>query len=117
MSAPRGLHDLGGGSINNDGRFVDGTGTSAGEVRPYDELYQQSAVHFLRTYDGDKPFLLIVCLVNPRLYPKPESTHSFAGLIDVLPTLATVGGVPEAKDYLSFIDYNVKTMLRAVQGG
>jgi zinc/manganese transport system substrate-binding protein len=27
-----------------------------------------------------------------------------------------VGGVPEAKDYLSFIDYNVKTMLRAVQG-
>jgi len=28
-----------------------------------------------------------------------------------------VGGVPEAKDYVSFIDYNVKTMLRAVQGG
>ena len=26
-----------------------------------------------------------------------------------------VGGVPEAKDYLSFIDYTVKTMLRAVQ--
>jgi arylsulfatase A-like enzyme len=65
MSAPQGLHDLGGGSINNDGRFVDGTGTSAGEVRPYDELYRQSAVHFLRSYDGDKPFLLIVCLVNP----------------------------------------------------
>lgn len=28
-----------------------------------------------------------------------------------------VGGVPEAKDYVSFIDYNVKTMLKAVQGG
>ncbi len=27
-----------------------------------------------------------------------------------------VGGVPEAKDYLSFIDYNVRTMLKAVQG-
>jgi len=27
-----------------------------------------------------------------------------------------VGGVPEAKDYISFIDYNVRTMLRAVQG-
>src|SRR5882724_1161404 len=28
-----------------------------------------------------------------------------------------VGGVPEAKDYISFIDYNVRTMLRAAQGG
>ena len=28
-----------------------------------------------------------------------------------------VGGVPEAKDYISFIDYNLKTMLKAVQGG
>ena len=28
-----------------------------------------------------------------------------------------VGGVPEAKDYISFIDYNVRTMLRAVQAG
>jgi zinc/manganese transport system substrate-binding protein len=27
-----------------------------------------------------------------------------------------VGGVPEAKDYLSFIDYNVRMMLKAVQG-
>jgi zinc/manganese transport system substrate-binding protein len=29
---------------------------------------------------------------------------------------AMVGGVPEAKDYISFIDYNVRTMLRAAQG-
>jgi len=27
-----------------------------------------------------------------------------------------VGGVPEAKDYISFIDYNLHTMLKAVQG-
>jgi zinc/manganese transport system substrate-binding protein len=27
-----------------------------------------------------------------------------------------VGGVPEAKDYISFIDYNVRTMLKAVEG-
>jgi len=27
-----------------------------------------------------------------------------------------VGGVPEAKDYISFVDYNLHTMLRAVQG-
>jgi ABC-type Zn uptake system ZnuABC Zn-binding protein ZnuA len=30
---------------------------------------------------------------------------------------AMVGGVPEAKDYISFIDYNVRTMVRAVTGG
>jgi zinc/manganese transport system substrate-binding protein len=28
---------------------------------------------------------------------------------------AMVGGVPEAKDYISFIDYNLRTMLKAVQ--
>jgi len=32
-----------------------------------------------------------------------------------LPTMA--GGMPETKDYISFIDYNLHTMLRAVQGG
>ena len=30
---------------------------------------------------------------------------------------AMVGGVPEARDYVSFIDYNVRTMLKGVQGG
>jgi choline-sulfatase len=65
MSDPQSLSDLGGGAINNDGRFVDGSGTAAGQVRPYDELHRQSAVHFLNTYDGDKPFCLIVALVNP----------------------------------------------------
>jgi ABC-type Zn uptake system ZnuABC Zn-binding protein ZnuA len=30
---------------------------------------------------------------------------------------AMVGGVPEAKDYISFIDYNLHTMLKAVKGG
>jgi len=29
---------------------------------------------------------------------------------------AMVGGVPEAKDYISFVDYNLHTMLKAVQG-
>jgi ABC-type Zn uptake system ZnuABC Zn-binding protein ZnuA len=37
--------------------------------------------------------------------------HTGATLVE-LP--AMVGGVPEAKDYLSFIDYNVRTMLKAV---
>ena len=30
---------------------------------------------------------------------------------------AMVSGVPEARDYVSFIDYNVRTMLKVVQGG
>lgn len=65
MSAPQSLSDVGGGAVNNDGRIVDGSGTAAGEARPHDELYRQSAVHFLNTYDGDKLFCLIVALVNP----------------------------------------------------
>jgi arylsulfatase A-like enzyme len=65
MSDPQSLSDLGGGAINNDGRFVDGSGTAAGTAGSYDELFRQSAVHFLNTYDGDKPFCLIVALVNP----------------------------------------------------
>ena len=27
------------------------------------------------------------------------------------------GGVPEAKNYISFIDYNVRTLVKAVTGG
>jgi arylsulfatase A-like enzyme len=65
MSDPMSLGDLGGGAINNDGRFVDGRGTAAGRPGSYDEFHRQSAVHFLNTYDGDKPFCLIVALVNP----------------------------------------------------
>jgi ABC-type Zn uptake system ZnuABC Zn-binding protein ZnuA len=30
---------------------------------------------------------------------------------------AMVGAVPEARDYISFVDYNVRTMLRVVAGG
>lgn len=65
MSDPQSLHDLGGGAINNDGRYVDGSGTAAGHAAAFDELHRQSAVHFLNSYDGDKPFCLIVALVNP----------------------------------------------------
>lgn len=65
MSDPMSLSDLGGGSVNNDGRYVDGSGTSAGRPGSHDELHRQSAVHFLNTYDGEKPFCLIVALVNP----------------------------------------------------
>ena len=36
---------------------------------------------------------------NPLLYPQPQTTDAFASLIDVLPTLATVGDVPEPQQY------------------
>jgi arylsulfatase A-like enzyme len=36
---------------------------------------------------------------NPRLYPRPQSTDSFASLVDVVPTLAAVAGVPEPQQY------------------
>jgi choline-sulfatase len=65
MSDPISLHDLGGGSINNDGRYVDGHGTAAGHPGDRDRMYRDSAINFINTYDGDKPFCLIVALVNP----------------------------------------------------
>lgn len=65
MSDPMGLSDCGGGDINNDGRFVDGTGTAGGEYMPEDEQFRQSAVNFLNSYESDKPFCLIVSLTNP----------------------------------------------------
>ena len=89
MSDPMSLSDLGGGAINNDGRFVDGSGTAAGRHVSYDELHGQSAVHFLNTYDGDKPFCLIVALVNPhdvQEYPG----RGFRGL-SLAPTFARGG--------------------------
>ncbi|MES1240921.1 MAG: sulfatase-like hydrolase/transferase [Acidobacteriota bacterium] len=60
------IENMGAGSTKNDQRFVDGRGQAAkyGEV-PYDILEPHSVVNFLRTYDSDKPFCLIVSLVNP----------------------------------------------------
>ena len=58
--------NMGGGSVNNDQRFLTGRGQAAkyGDV-PYEELAPHSAIHFLKTYDSEKPFCLVVSLVNP----------------------------------------------------
>lgn len=57
-------------------------------------------------------------VVRERHYPaalaETIAQRTGARLVE-LPVM--VGGVPEAKDYLSFIDYNIRTMLKAVQGG
>ena len=61
-------NDMGGGKMNNDGRFVDGIGTRDGEQqtpKQVEQSIERSAVQFLNEYDSDKPFCLIVSLVNP----------------------------------------------------
>ena len=51
MSDPMSLHDLGGGAINNDGRYVDGSGTMAGAPGDRDAV-----VHAAGTGPGrDRP--------------------------------------------------------------
>jgi zinc/manganese transport system substrate-binding protein len=60
----------------------------------------------------------IKVVVRERHYPaglaETVAQRTGAQLVE-LP--AMVGGVPEARDYVSFIDYNIRTMLKAVQGG
>ena len=73
--------NMGGGRINNDGRFVDGSGQAAkyGNSIPRDRLERESALHFLKTYDGEAPFCLIVSLVNPHdvlAFPGTASSSS-----------------------------------------
>ena len=50
------------------------------------------------------------CITLPA-WPQTVAQRTGAKLVE-LP--AMVGGVPEAQDYVSFIDYNVRTMLKAV---
>ena len=64
------LFNFGGGTINNDGRFVDGNGQSAwyGEAISKKERIETSTIEYLNTYKqkhGEKPFFLVVSLVNP----------------------------------------------------
>lgn len=59
------VREYGGGAINHDGRFVDGNGTAGPLAMSQDEMERNSVLHFLNSYDSDKPFCLIVSLVNP----------------------------------------------------
>ncbi len=84
------IANFGGGRINNDGRFVDGHGQAAryGLSIPRDRLEKESACHFLKTYDGEAPFCLIVSLVNP------HDVLSYPGTDGALVTLANGDTVP-----------------------
>jgi choline-sulfatase len=61
------VENMGGGTIRNDQRFIDGHGQAAkyGDDIPLARRKHDSALHFLETYDSEKPFCLIVSLVNP----------------------------------------------------
>jgi arylsulfatase A-like enzyme len=64
------VFNFGGGNINNDRRFIDGLGQSAryGYNIPEEERVKASALHYLNHYreqHGEKPFFLVVSLVNP----------------------------------------------------
>lgn len=60
------IANFGGGNTNNDGRFIDGHGQSAKYgYLPTEITERQSVLHYLRNYDSEKPFCLIVSLVNP----------------------------------------------------
>ena len=51
-------------------------------------------------YNAYRESLSIPLIVsNPRLYPQPTSTDSLAGLVDVLPTLATITDVAEPQRF------------------
>lgn len=60
------VENMGGGTIRNDQRFLTGHGQAAKykNVGP-EALEPHSVLHFLKTYDSEKPFCLIVSLVNP----------------------------------------------------
>lgn len=81
------LFNFGGGSINNDGRFVDGHGQSAWyeESIPLEQRIKASAVEFINHYKenhGDKPLFLVVSLVNPHdvlSYPGLTNTSATEG--------------------------------------
>jgi arylsulfatase A-like enzyme len=77
------IENMGAGTTKNDQRFVDGHGQAAkyGDI-PTEILEPASVVHFLRTYDSDKPFCLIVSLVNPHDVLAYPALYQSAGYQD-----------------------------------
>lgn len=77
------IENMGAGTTANDQRFIDGRGQAAkyGEV-PYEVLEPESVLHFLHTYDSDKPFCLIVSLVNPHDVLAYPALYQSAGYED-----------------------------------
>jgi zinc/manganese transport system substrate-binding protein len=62
----------------------------------------------------DKVDLVVRELHYPAALAETVAQSTGAKLVE-LPVMA--GGLPDTKDYISFVDHNVRTMLKAVQGG
>jgi arylsulfatase A-like enzyme len=51
-------------------------------------------------YNAYRETLSVPLIVsNPRLYPEAQTSDAFAGLIDIVPTLTTIAGVPEPQRF------------------
>ncbi|KAB2912821.1 MAG: sulfatase-like hydrolase/transferase [Bacteroidetes bacterium] len=80
------IANFGGGTVNNDGRFVSGNGEAAlYGPQPKEKLYEESILSFFEKYnpETDKPFCLIVSLVNPHdvlSYPGTNPAMKAQGL-------------------------------------
>src|SRR4029077_5500057 len=61
----------------------------------------------------DKVDLVVRELNYPANLAQTVASATGAKLVE-LPVMA--GGLPDTKDYISFVDYNVRTMVQAVQG-
>ena len=108
------IFNFGGGSFNNDGRFVDGDGQSAlyGEKLPGMTIEESNAERlktcteeFIKNYKDDKPLFLVVSLVNPHdvlSYPGNETMSSPYGIPREVP-LYKLGGYKDE----DFMDIHV----------
>jgi len=85
------VENMGGGSVRNDQRFIDGHGQAAkyGDDIPLEKREHDSVLHFLKTYDSDQPFCLIVSLVNPHDVLSYPGTA--AGSVDGTPLYQVAG--------------------------
>ena len=64
--------------------------------------------------DDDETGLVVRELQYPATLAETVAQATGAKVVE-LPVMA--GGLPETKTYIDFINYNVRTMLNAVQGG
>jgi ABC-type Zn uptake system ZnuABC Zn-binding protein ZnuA len=84
------------------------------EIRPGVDPTPSHVADLIERMRKEKVGIVVRELHYPASLAESVARQAGAKLVE-LP--AMVGGVPEAKDYISLIDYNVRTMVKAVTGG
>jgi ABC-type Zn uptake system ZnuABC Zn-binding protein ZnuA len=84
------------------------------EIRPGVDPTPSHVADLIERMRKEKVGIVVRELHYPASLAESVARQTGAKLVE-LP--AMVGGVPEAKDYISLIDYNVRTMVKAVTGG